>query len=166
MLLRSLRRWSSQKYIFFRFSTTFSTPRTWKRNNDFVPIATTLTTSWFWQKKYCFVTTLTTPWLWQKIKLFLIPTVLSLHNYHKDEICFAIDATFATPWSWQKINLFSFQHYFHYTIVIRIKLLHNYHEKKTAVFFPSVNSVVLKDPCMIHQFNRQKFQWRARYFLP
>ena len=50
MLLRSLRRWSQQKYIFFHFSTTFTTLWLWKRNNDFLPIPNTFTTPWFWQK--------------------------------------------------------------------------------------------------------------------
>ena len=85
---------------------------------------------------------------------------------HKDNICFAIATTFTTPWSRQKFILFLFQHYFHYTIVMRIKLLHNYHEKKTAVFFPLGSSLVLKDPYIIQQFNRQEFQWSHRYFFP
>ena len=165
MLLRSLRRWSWQKKFFFHFSTTFTTPWSWKKNGCLL-IATTLTTPWFWQKKFFFGTTLTAPWLWQKIKLFFIQTPLSLHNYHKDKICFAIATSFTTPWSRQKFILFLFQHYFHYTIVMRIKLLHNYHEKKTAVFFPLGSSLVLKDPYIIQQFNRQEFQWSHRYFFP
>ena len=123
------------KIYFLHFSTSFTTPWSWKRNNDFLPIATTLTTPWFWQKKNYFATTLTAPWLWQIIILFFIPTLLSLHNYHQDKLCFAIATTFTSPWSRQKINLFSFQHYFLYTIVMRIKLLYNYHEKKNCSIF-------------------------------
>ena len=48
---------------------------------------------------------------------------------------------------------------------MRIKLLLNYHEKKTAVLFPSGSSVVLKGPYMIQQFNRQEFQWSPFIFL-
>ena len=87
------------------------------------------------KKKNYFATTLTAPWLWQIIILFFIPTLLSLHNYHQDKLCFATAATFTSPWSRQKINLFSFQHYFLYTVVMRIKLLYNYHEKKNCSIF-------------------------------
>ena len=163
MLLRSLRRWSWQKFIFFHFSTTFTTPWSWKKMIFYL-----LLLRWLRhdsdKKKFFFATTLTAPWLWQKIKLFFIQTPLSLHNYHKDKICFAIATTFTMPWSRQKFILFLFQHYFHYTIVMRIKLLHNYHERKPATYFPSGSSVVLKDPYMIQQFNRQEFQWRGIFF--
>ena len=69
----------------------------------------------------------------RKNKLILIPTLLSLHNCHENKTT----------------AQFSFQHYFHYTIVMRIKLLHNYHEKKTAIYFPSESSVVLKESYMV-----------------
>ena len=63
--------------------------------------------------------------------------------------CFANATTFTTPRSRQKITLFSFQHYLHYTIVMRMKLLYDYREKNTAVFSPTGSSLFLKDSHMI-----------------
>ena len=83
----------------------------------------------------------------------------TLHNYHEDKILFCYCYYVTMPWPRQKINLFSFQHYFHYIIVMRIKLLHNNNENKTAVFFAPVSSVFLKDSYIIQWFHRQEFQW-------
>ena len=142
MLQRSLRRWSQQKYIFFRCNTTFTTTWLRKINNDFSTYCYFVHYVMILTKKYFFVvaTTLTTLWLWQKNKLFFIPILLSLHNYHEDKI------------------LFCYYYYVHYAMITtRNKLifiptvpsLHNCHEKNTAVLFSSGSSVFLKDSCMI-----------------
>ena len=78
----------------------------------------------------------------RKTKLFFIPTLLSLHNYHEDK------------------TLFCCCYYFHYAMITtRNKLifiptlpsLHHCHEKNTAVLFPSRSSVFLKNSCMMRQ---------------
>ena len=142
-LLRSLRRWSQQKYIFFHFNATFTTPWLWKRNNDFstyrcyVHYAMILTKKYFfcccYYAHYAMIMT-------RKNKLFFIPTLLSLCNYHEDKI------------------LFCHCYYVHHAMItIRNKLIFiptllsllNCHEKNTAVLFPSGSPVFLKDSCMI-----------------
>ena len=76
----------------------------------------------------------------RKNKLFFIPTLLSLCNYHEDKI------------------LFCHCYYVHHAMItIRNKLIFiptllsllNCHEKNTAVLFPSGSPVFLKDSCMI-----------------
>ena len=142
LLLRSLRRWSQQKYIFFHLNTTFTTPWLWKRNNDFSTYCYYAHYAMFLTQKEFFAvaTTLITLWLWQEKYFFFTPTPLSLHNYHEDKI------------------LFCCCYYVHCAMITtRNKLifiptlppLHNGHEKNTAALFPSGSSVFLKDSCMI-----------------
>ena len=134
--------WSHQKYIFFQFSTTFTTPSLWKRNNNFSTYCYYFHYAMILTQKYFFVVaaTLTTLWFWQKNKSFFIPTLLSLQNYHEDKI------------------LFCYCYYIHYAMITTrnrfifiptLPSLHNCHEKNTAVLFPSGSSVFLKDSCKV-----------------
>ena len=112
-LLRSLRHGRVKKTK-FHFSTTFTTPWSWKKlfTLSFIKntlIATTSTTPRSWQRNIYFhfsITTFTTPWWWKK-KLF--PLLLTA-------------TTFTTPWSWQKY-MFSFQQYVYYTLIMTKNIL-------------------------------------------
>ena len=81
-----------------------------------------------------------TSWYDENDKLFFILTLLSLHNYHGDEI------------------LLFYCYYVHYSMIATINKLifiptlpwsQNCHEKNTAVFFPTESSVFLKNASMI-----------------
>ena len=87
----------------------------------FLPIATTFTTSWFWQKNiFSLLLLRSLHYDYDKktnyfsFQYYFHYTIIMRIKYY-----FAITTTFTTPWSRQEINLFSFQHYLHYTIVMR-----------------------------------------------
>ena len=119
MLLRSLRRWSQQKYILFHFNTTFTKPWLWKRNNDFstycyyVHYAMILTKKLFFccchYAHYAMIMT-------KKANYFSFQHYFHYAFIMKIKYYVAIAITFTTLWSQQEINLFSFQPYLHYTM--------------------------------------------------
>ena len=113
----------------------------------FLPIATTLT-----KKHFFAIATTSLRNDYDKKKVFFILALFLLHSYLVDKI------------------LFFFCYYPHYAMITTknkpvfiptLISLNNYHEKNTAVLFPSGSSVFLENLCMTHQFDRQEFQWRV-----
>ena len=85
----------------------------------FLPIATTFTTPWFWQKNIVLLLLLRSLRHDYNIKTNYFSFQ---HYFHytvilRAKYCFTIATTFTTPWSRQKINLYSFQHYLHYKVL-------------------------------------------------
>ena len=90
----------------------------------FLPIATTFTTPWFWQKNI-FLLLLLRSLRYdydKKNKLFFIPTLLSLHSYHEDKIlfcyCYYVHYAMITT----RDKPIPFQYYLHYTVVMMSQL--------------------------------------------
>ena len=133
------------KNIYF-FISTLHSPRcdNEKEIMIFLPIATTFTTPWFWQKNIFLLLllhSLSYGYDKKKANYFSFQHYFHYTVIMRIKYYFAITTTFTTPWSWQEIKLFSFQHYRHYTIVMR---------KMLQYCFPQeVKFSVLKGSCMI-----------------